>query len=185
MGDLNIDLIKHDTHQPTSDFLYLIYTHIMIPLIRKPTRVTAQTASLIDHIFTDNFSDAFNHHQGILCATFTDHYGVFHISEGNIKSSQENEYITKRLMNQSNINMFVDRIRHINWNSVTQHSSVQAAYSSFHEVLSEVYNSCFPLIKVKKRYHNRKPWLTDGLNNSISLKNKLYVKSIKQRLNED
>ena len=43
MGDLNIDLIKHDTHQPTSDFLDLMYTHRMIPLIRKPTRVTAQT----------------------------------------------------------------------------------------------------------------------------------------------
>ena len=78
MGDFNIDLIKHDTHQPTSDFLDLMYTHNMIPLIRKPTRVTAQTASLIYHIFTNKFSDAFNHHQGILCATFTDHYGVFH-----------------------------------------------------------------------------------------------------------
>ena len=81
--------------------------------------------------------------------------------------------------------MFVDRIRHTNWNSVTQHSNVLAAYSSFHEMLSDVYNSCFPLMRVKKIYHNRKPWLTDSLKNSITLENKLYTKSIKQRHNED
>ena len=87
MGDLNVDLIKHDTHQPTSDFLDLMYTHSMIPLIRKPTTVTAQTASLIYHICTNKFIDDFNQYQGILCATFIDHYGVSHISAGRIKSS--------------------------------------------------------------------------------------------------
>ena len=69
----------------------------MIPLFRNPTRVTAQAASLVHHILTNNFNDAFNHHQGILCATITDHYGFFHLSAGNIKSSQENEYITKTI----------------------------------------------------------------------------------------
>ena len=55
-------------------------------------------------------------------------------------------------MNQSNINMFVDCIRHTYWDSVTQDSNVQAAYPSFYEILilSEVDNSCFPLIKVKE-----------------------------------
>ena len=184
MGDLNIDLIKHDTHQPTSDFLYLKHTLSMIPLIRKPTRVTAQTASLIDHFFTNDLFDAFNHPRSILCATFTDHYGVVHISEGNLKSSQENEYVTKRRMNQSDINMFVDCIRHTNWSSVTQHSNEQSACNSFREILSEIYNSCFPWSS-KKRYHNRKPWLADGLKNYINPKNKLYVKSLKQRHNGD
>ena len=32
-------------------------------------------------------------------------------------------------MNQSNMNLFVDPIRHTNWNSVTQHSNEQAAYT--------------------------------------------------------
>ena len=35
-------------------------------------------------------------------------------------------------------------------------------YSSVHEILSVVYNSCFPLRKVKERYHNRKPRLVNN-----------------------
>ena len=32
-----------------------------------------------------------------MCATITGHYGFFHLSAGHIKSSQENEYITKTI----------------------------------------------------------------------------------------
>ena len=33
-----------------------------------------------------------------------------------------------------------------------------------------------PNVRIKKKYNNRKPWLSEGLKNSISDKNKLYVK---------
>ena len=46
-------------------------------------------------------------------------------------------------------------------------------------MFSNVYNECFPVIKVKKKYRNRLPWLTDGLKTSIQHKNKLYRISIK------
>ena len=47
------------------------------------------------------------------------------------------------------------------------------------DVFKSVYNECFPVIKVKKKYRNRLPWLTDGLKTSIKHKNKLYRISIK------
>ena len=52
MGDYNIDLLKHCTHNPTSEFLDLMFSNSFIPLINKPTRVTPQTATIIDNIFT-------------------------------------------------------------------------------------------------------------------------------------
>ena len=33
----------------------------------------------------------------------------------------------------------------------------------------------FSVVKIKKRYNNRKPWLSEGLRNSIKIKNKLYL----------
>ena len=53
MGDYNIDLLKHSTHNPTSEFLYLMFSNSFIPLMNKPTRVTHKTATLIDNIFTN------------------------------------------------------------------------------------------------------------------------------------
>ena len=41
LGDLNIDLFKHDVHRPNSKFLDTIYSYNVYPLVTKPTRVTA------------------------------------------------------------------------------------------------------------------------------------------------
>ena len=55
LGNLNIDLLKHENHNPTSGLLDIMYSYNMFPLITKPTRVTKDTATLIDHTFTNNF----------------------------------------------------------------------------------------------------------------------------------
>ena len=55
----------------------------------------------------------------------------------------------------------------------------QDAFTYFHKIFSDLYEECFPRVKIKIGYRNRKPWLTSGLKKSIKVKNKLYVKSIK------
>ena len=40
MGDYNINIMNSDTHTCTSEFLEIMYSHCLIPLINKPTRVT-------------------------------------------------------------------------------------------------------------------------------------------------
>ena len=81
MGDTNIDLLKTQEHSQTSEFLDLMYSYNMIPVITKPTRVTAHTATLIDNIFTNNFQDTSKHHQGILYNDISDHFPVYHLNE--------------------------------------------------------------------------------------------------------
>ena len=65
MGDLNIDLFKTAEHRQTSIFLNIMYSHSFFPLITKLTRVTGNSATLIDHIFTTNFETNVTHTQGI------------------------------------------------------------------------------------------------------------------------
>ena len=55
VGDLNVDLLKHESHQSTVAFLDSFYSYNVSPLITKPTRVTRESASLIDHVLTNNF----------------------------------------------------------------------------------------------------------------------------------
>ena len=54
-----------------------MYANSYIPLINRPTRVTRDTCTLIDNIFTNNYSISSN--CGILKADITDHYILFHI----------------------------------------------------------------------------------------------------------
>ena len=43
-------------------------------------------------------------------------------------------------------------------------------------MLISLQDKCFPKIRIRKKSSNRKPWLSDGLRNSIRNKNKFYHK---------
>ena len=180
MGDLNIDFLKSDDHKSTGALLDVLYSYNVFPLITKPTRVTEKTATLIDHIWTNNFDVDTNHIQGILCTSMTDHYAIFHIA-GNI--SHDN--IVKDLPNlrrdigQKNIKKFIDEMKIISWQSVLDENNTHLAYSKFHEIVSSKYNACFPLKKISKQYYVNKPWLSWALKESIKIKNKLFVSTKK------
>ena len=113
IGDLNIDFFKYDVHKPTSAILDTIYAYNVFPLITKPTRVTKTTATLIDHILTNNIDIASDHLQGILCTDISDHHAIFHVA-GNIKYHEINTPAIRLIldMRQGNINKLtlIDKI---------------------------------------------------------------------------
>ena len=56
MGDYNIDLLKHENHLQTTEFINNMHSNSLIPLTYKPTRETKTTAVLIDNTFTNNYN---------------------------------------------------------------------------------------------------------------------------------
>ena len=92
---------------------------------------------------------------------------------------QKNEYCTKRILSEKNIVQFRKKLELVNWTNILSQSKCQNAFTMFHQEYCKLYEECFPLVKVKLGYKNRKPWLTSALKMSIKHKNKLYVKSIK------
>ena len=52
-SDLNINLLKAIDHSNTAEFVNLNYSFGFTPLITQPTRVTYNTASLIDNFYVD------------------------------------------------------------------------------------------------------------------------------------
>ena len=81
MGDLNINLLNFRDHGKTNDHLDSVFAQGFIPTILKPTRVTPTSATLIDHIYTNNMTNSFT--SGIVINDVADHFGVFHIEETN------------------------------------------------------------------------------------------------------
>ena len=49
MGDLNINLLNHDNHVGTSNYLNILLNFGQLPLITLPSRVTGHSFSLLDH----------------------------------------------------------------------------------------------------------------------------------------
>ena len=51
--DFNIDLLKDDKHAPTEKFLDLLSSHMFLPHIVQPTRISTTSKTLIDNIFSN------------------------------------------------------------------------------------------------------------------------------------
>ena len=178
LGDLNIDFLKADDHRATGELLDVLYCNNVFPLITKPTRVTSTTATLIDHIITNNFVDDMVHIQGILCTSISDHYAVFHVAcNAKTDHAKTDMPLLKRNIGQRNIKKFISEMNMVDWQTVLTETDTQSAYSKFHEVISTKYNACFPYRKISKKYYKNKPWLSTTLIESIKIKNKLYIKS--------
>ena len=56
-GDFNLNLLDYYTNKKVQKFLNLVYQNGMIPTISKPTRVTRNTATTIDYILTNCFTE--------------------------------------------------------------------------------------------------------------------------------
>ena len=82
-------------------------------------------------------------------------------------------------MSESNKLTFKNLISPEDWSDIMNENDTQAAFTKFHKLYKSMYDKAFPVIKVKFKYNNQKPWLSDELKDSIKLKNKLYKKSIK------
>ena len=75
--DYNINLLNYSSHSLTSDFVDLMHSYSFISLINRPTRITENSAPLIDNIFVNkpNLSSF----QAILVTDISDHLPLIYI----------------------------------------------------------------------------------------------------------
>ena len=74
---------------------------------------------------------------------------------------------------------FKERILDTDWSVLDVYDSCESYFASFMQIFKSIYNESFPVMKTKRKYRNRLPWLTTGLKESIKRKNKLYRISLK------
>ena len=178
MGDYNVNLMNYESHDLTANFVDTIYSYSYVPLINRPTRVTQHSATLIDNILTNNHNALLNSYQGILLTDVSDHFPVIHIN-GDFTANVQDVSILKRSDSSRNKQAFLEDLSIADWDSIYRIQDIQLAFSQFHSLLLSLFNKNFPKREVKIQYNSRKPWLSDGLKDSIKHKNKLYYKSLK------
>ncbi|ELT99260.1 hypothetical protein CAPTEDRAFT_212442 [Capitella teleta] len=179
MGDFNINLLNVDTHQQTQQFIEDMYSNAFFPLITKPTRVDANTATLIDNIFCNEIH--FKHPMvRILYTDISDHFPVFSVLDCNVTPVKDTTPLVRNITNEK-INQFTLSLEEIDWASVYAHETCQEAYTVFHATFSALYNEHFPLQNKQSKYKARKSWLSDELKHHIKTKNKLFKKYKRNR----
>ena len=90
----NISLLNHEVHSETADFLNLLYANTLLPHISKPTRYGDHSATLIDNIITNMYSQ--NNLYGIILDDISDHLPIFLVL-GNVQNHRSTTHFTKRV----------------------------------------------------------------------------------------
>ena len=168
-------------HSPTQEFVDSLFSHMFYPLINRPTRITAHSATLIDNIFTNNLSSQL--FSGIILNDLSDHLPVFvyTFTESSPVHVNRNQHTITRDYSENNIVSFRTHLTNVDWSNYTDNDS-NIMYNNFLNEFLRIYDLSFPAIVIKrKKYKPLMPWMTKALLVSTRKKNKLYKQFMAKR----
>ena len=149
LGDYNINILNYSSHVHTAQFVDMMSSSGFLPLITRPTRVTATSATLIDNIFTNNLMDISHSLQRLFITDVSDHFPIFHVSR-RMQMSDVDVYMYKRLFSLKNKEEFYHAVNTTNWDEIDRATDTQQAFDLFHSQLTELYDKHFPKVRIKR-----------------------------------
>ena len=177
-GDFNLNALDLANNKFVSEYIETVFTHGFLQIITKPTRVSGNSATLIDHILTN--STAQNHDSFIICSRLSDHFPIAHqINLTRTKQSQNS--FESRKFTSDNFQRFNSALNNYNWNHVTELNCAQEAANNFLSTFDTLYNAYFPLSKnnLNKSKTPIEPWMSRGILTSRKRKISLLKNSLK------
>jgi hypothetical protein len=181
-GDINIDLVKCNSCRGTADYVDTLITNNFIPTVILPTRITPQTATLVDHIYYHHTKNT--EHFVVKAGNFTTDISD-HLPNYLLVINSKKQDVTTRPMIRSysdkNRHAFVSEIQHKDWASIFSANDVNAAYNEFIFTLQDAFRRNFPFQKMSRKRMKDKKWITKGLKKCSRVKNKLYKEWISTR----
>ena len=176
-GDFNVDILKSNDSS-IFDFINLMFSFSLFPLITKPTRITDTTATLIDHIWASHIDS--NISNFIIQTDNSDHYPVVSQFKYAYPRKSHPVYINKRFLTQTALNNFGVEFLQVDWNYLSEISCSNDAYNAFYDKFNTLFQKHFPLRRVLVNMkQERSPYITPALKKSIREKHRLERLSYK------
>ena len=181
-GDFNIDLLKLDSNTKYKQFYDLMCSYGFAPKILQPSRITENTATLIDNIFTNNLEN--NVISGNIITDLSDHYSQF-ITISREKIDFKTIDVYRRDFSSFSIDCFRKDVSEQNFYS--NDLDVNAKFGNFYTKLEACVNRHAPLKRAspKKLKLECKPWITQDIQKLIKYRNRLFRKKKKDPNNQN
>ncbi|XP_065575189.1 uncharacterized protein LOC136036789 [Artemia franciscana] len=179
MGDFNINLLLAQTNRPgisnhlhekSVEFLCMNLSKSLLPSCRSATRVTEDTATLIDNIFS-TIPVTLSH---IIFTDVSDHCVVADV--GINHRPKFSEFKQTRKIDKEGMDKFRNLLYLNEWTAILECECPEISTALFLKYFRECLDEACPLrrIKIKNYTLPKKPWISRGLLHSISIKNKLF-----------
>ena len=140
-GDLNMNLLDFEQNKKVQNFPNITFGHSMMPVINKPTRVTKNTGTAIDHIFINSVTTT-KFKTGIIKSDISDYFPIFFVVDYNIHIKETKErFIFRRDLSDISVEKFKYKLRTVSWDNITNSSDTNKAYVTLLKFLAHFMTS--------------------------------------------
>ena len=170
--------MHYNEHKPTNEFLDWLASNSNLPYIIQPSRHTSQSRTLIDNVFSNVIS------KDIICGNITaiisDHLPQFLVSPNTFANLPSNKCnVFERDWSKFDQKNFILDYFDTNWSNLLNlnEKNVDLSTNNFINAMNSLLNKYahFKKISKYKFKFKTKPWITFGIQKSISVKNRLLV----------
>ena len=160
-GDLNINVLDYESNKKVKHFLSSMFQYNMIPTINRPTRVTRNTATAIDHIITNTVISGIQHRSGIIKTDISNHFPIVFALNTCEKSKpgDKAQFIYKRFYGEEQTDLVKHELSQIEWNNIIKTmDNPNTASKNFFDIFFKTYGTYFPNVGIKiKAKTNQNP----------------------------
>ena len=172
IGDFNFDLLKTDNY--SKSWLELMESMNFAQLVKDPTRVTSNSATMIDHAFSNiplNISCV-----NVPCYSISDHYPVCITRKiaSNYVKGPVHKSISYRSMKTFNENEFLDDLSNQPWFLIDIYDNPDDATELFLELFQSVLNKHAPQRKRRVKRLNQPRWMKPEILQAIIIRDHFH-----------
>lgn len=145
-GDFNIDLLVDNRN--SSDLCSLFSSFNIYPTFLEYTRITSNSKTCIDNIFT-NYENVYD--AEVIHSLISDHTAQKLNME--INKSMSPNFVYKRIFNDSNKKEFIIKLSQTDWNTIyeIEKHNVNNQWERFMNIFMTVFEDTFPLKKISTK----------------------------------
>lgn len=176
--DQNFNYLKIEEHGKTKELYNLFMRAGIVPTITKPTRITHNSASLIDNFYIP--ANEISHAKsGIIINDISDHLPIFIFCGKGKVVQKEKQTFTYRPMNAEAEQNIRNRLNNANWGNI-ETLPANEGYKLFINKIMEVIEDEAPLktVTLPSKSISWEPWYTKGFRKSAKTLAKLYKKKL-------
>ena len=159
LGDLNCNILTNTANQPTKKLKEILETYQLSQLITEPTRVTANSCTLIDHYITSTPEKIVQ--SGVIHTGISDHNIIYGVRKVNpvLNTRKKAKKIEVRNMKRFDGERFNEDLLNMPWERIVLKTDTNSMWICWKELFLEVLDKHAPIRQIRKRSCSV-PWIT-------------------------
>ena len=151
LGDLNCNMLKNVTNQPTKTLNEILETYQLSQLITEPTRIIANSCTLIDHHITSTPEKIVR--SGVIHTGISDHSLIYGIRKINsvLNTRKKAKKIEIRNMQRFNGQRFNEDLLTQPWERIVLERDTDSMWACWKELFMAVLDKHAPIQQIRKR----------------------------------